>query len=158
MKKIIISIVLVFEGIILGTCIVGKKMSEKCDEIKIMSDKHLTLFRMMCQWIRVKQENKRLDDYLKELGYLNIAVYGMSYAGRVLIDELDESDVKILYGIDKNSELMYKNIKTVSPDGTLKPVDVVIVTAVTFFNEIEKILSEKVECPIISLEDILFEI
>ena len=34
----------------------------------------------------------------------------------------------------------------------------VVVTAITFFDEIEENLSEKMDCPIISLEDILYEV
>ena len=40
----------------------------------------------------------------------------------------------------------------------LKPVDAVVVTAITFFNEIEEQLSQKMKCPIISLEEILYEV
>ena len=40
----------------------------------------------------------------------------------------------------------------------LTEVDAVVVTPIVFFNEIEKELSEKLDCPIISLEDILYEI
>jgi len=43
-------------------------------------------------------------------------------------------------------------------DDSLEDVDVVIVTAITFFDEIETKLSEKLDCPIISLEDILYEV
>ena len=40
----------------------------------------------------------------------------------------------------------------------LEPVDAVVVTAITFFNEIEQKLSKKLDCEIISLEDILYEV
>ena len=40
----------------------------------------------------------------------------------------------------------------------LKPVDAIVVTAITFFDEIKEKLSEKIDCPIISLEDILYEV
>jgi hypothetical protein len=37
-------------------------------------------------------------------------------------------------------------------------VDAIVVTAITFFDEIEEKLSEKIDCPIISLDDILYEV
>lgn len=40
----------------------------------------------------------------------------------------------------------------------LEAVDVVIVTAITFFEEIENNLSQKMDCPVLSIEDILYEI
>ena len=45
----------------------------------------------------------------------------------------------------------------VSVDDNLEVVDAVVVTAVTFFDEIQEKLSAKMDCPILSLEDILYE-
>ena len=132
---------------------------KKATEIgKQMSDKHLTLFLLMNQWVKVKQEGKNLSSYFMANGYKKIAVYGMSYMGETLVEELKESGVEVAYGIDKNADGIYADIDVVSMDDELKEVDAVVVTAVTFFDEIEKRLSEKVSCPIISLEDILYEV
>ncbi len=38
-----------------------------------------------------------------------------------------------------------------------RPVDAIVVTAITFYDEIKEELSRKIDCPIISLEDILYE-
>ena len=43
-------------------------------------------------------------------------------------------------------------------EDTLDDVDAIVVTAVTFFDEIEDELHKKVNCPILSLEDILYEV
>ena len=43
-------------------------------------------------------------------------------------------------------------------DDLLGDVDAIVVTAVTFFDEIEAALSEKIDSPVISLEDILYEV
>ena len=45
-----------------------------------------------------------------------------------------------------------------SVEDELEEVDAVIVTAVTFFDDILEKLSQKLDCPVISLEDILYEI
>ena len=42
-------------------------------------------------------------------------------------------------------------------DDLLEEVDAVIVTAISFIDEIESTLSTKISCPIISLEDILYD-
>lgn len=62
------------------------------------------------------------------------------------------------YGIDKNADSIYADIDVLTVEDDLESVDVVVVTAITFFDEIEEKLSEKMDCPIISLEDILYEI
>lgn len=46
----------------------------------------------------------------------------------------------------------------VTPDCYLDTVDAIVVTSITFFEEIEEMLKEKVDCPIISLDDILYEV
>ena len=90
--------------------------------------------------------------------FRSIAVYGMSYAGETLLDELSESDIEVAYAIDKNAESIYLDIETVTLDAELQEVDAVVVTAITFYDEIEKKLKEKIKCPIVSLEDILYKI
>lgn len=158
MKKQTISILYVLVGFITGVSVFRRiRNKDRCKERK-MSEKHLALFLMMNQWIQVKQEEKNLADYLIEKGYKNIAIYGMSYVGETLINELKNTNINILYGVDKRADSIYSDIPLISLEDELKDVDAVIVTAITFFDEIEKLLSEKIDCPILSLEDILYEI
>ncbi len=126
--------------------------------LKELSDKHLALYMMMNQWVRVKQEGKNIADYLKQHNFTMIAVYGMSYVGERLIEELKGSEVEVAYGIDKNAGGIYADIEVVTPHETLKEVNAVIVTSIFFMDEIERDLSSKLSCPILSLEDILYEL
>lgn len=158
MKKPVISILSALTGAAFGAGAVGKVSVDKTKKIQAMSDKHLSLFLMMNQWVKVKQEGKKLADYFAANGYKRIAIYGMSYAGETLLDELRETEITVAYGIDKNADSLYLDVDVVSMDDDLKKVDAVVVTAITFFDEIEELLSEKVDCPIISLEDILYEV
>lgn len=158
MKKPVISILSALTGTIIGAGAVGKMSMGKSQEIKSMSDKHLALFLMMNQWVKVKQEGKNLSLYFEQNGYKKIAVYGMSYAGETLVDELKGTSIDVAYGIDKKSDSIYSDVDIVSMEDELEKVDVIVVTAVTFFDEIERQLSEKIDCPIISLEEILYEV
>ena len=143
-------------GVISGAYIVGKNILKKLSEVRLISDKHLTLFILTVQWIKVKQQGKNVSDFLKEEGYENIAIYGMSYIGERLIDELKNTDINVVYGIDRNINFISSSIDLVSINDNLKTVDAIVVTAVTFFDEIYEELSKKIDCPIISLEDILY--
>ncbi len=158
MKKSVVSILSMLTGVATGAGIVGRIQGDKINKAQKMSDKHLSLFLMMNQWIKVKQEGKNLYSYFAKNGYKRIAIYGMSYAGETLVDELKDSEVEVVYGIDKRADSLYTGIDIVSVDDSLEDVDAVIVTAITFFDEIEEKLSEKLDCPIISLEDILYEV
>lgn len=158
MKKGTISILSALTGAALGGGAVGKLIGKTTKKAQNMSDKHLALFLMMNQWVRIKQEGKNLASYFEKNGYRRIAVYGMSYAGETLIDELKGTDVTVAYGIDRNAESLYADVDIVSMNDDLGEVDAVVVTAITFFDEIEELLSDKMDCPIISLEDALYEV
>lgn len=158
MKKGLISVVSALTGMAVGAGVVGKAVGKNANKTQMMSDKHLALFLLMNQWVKAKQEGKNLETYFVRNGYKRIAVYGMSYAGETLLNELKDSEVKVAYGIDRNADGIYADVEVISIDDDLEDVDAVVVTAITFFDEIEEALSEKVSCPIISLEDIIYEV
>lgn len=79
-------------------------------------------------------------------------------AGKTLLNELQNTDIEVIYGIDKNAQNLYSDVDIVSIDDTMEDVDAIVVTAITFFDDIERQLSEKADCPILSLEDVLHEV
>lgn len=162
MKKGMISIISALIGSaaggVAGALATSKVMGETAAKEQKMSNKHLALFLMMNQWVLVKQEGKNLASYFERNNYRKIAVYGMSYAGERLVNELKGSGIEVAYGIDQNADGIYSDIKIVTKEDALEPVDAIVVTPVFFFQEIEKDLSGKVDCAILSLEDILYEV
>lgn len=158
MKKTGISLLSALTGAVLGAGAVGKVTGGEISKARKMSGKHLALFLMMNQWVKVKQEGKNLAAYFERKGYKRIAVYGMSYAGETLVDELEGTGIEVIYGIDRNADSIYTDVDVVTMDEDMDKVDAVVVTAVTFFDEIERQLSEKMDCPVISLEDVLYEV
>lgn len=158
MKKGVISALSLLVGAAAGAAGVSKIKGDKADEAMRFSNKHLGLFLMMNQWVKVKQEGKNLSEYFEKNGYKKIAIYGMSYAGETLVEELVNSNIEIAYGIDQKADSIYSDIDVISVDDDLQEVDAVVVTAISFFDEIEEKLSEKLDCPILSLEEILYEV
>mgnify|MGYP001132969313 CR=1 FL=1 len=158
MKKGVISVISALTGVALGAGTVGKVSGKSLNIARSMSDKHLALFLMMNQWVKVKQEGKNLASYFEKNGYNKIAIYGISYAGETLIDELKATGVTVAYAVDKNADAIYTDVDVFTIEDDLEPVDAIVVTAITFFDEIEEKLSKKMDCPIISLEDVLFEV
>lgn len=158
MKKGVIGVLSLLAGAAGGAIGAGKVTGAKVNDKQKLADKHLALFLMMNQWVKVKQDGKVLASYFEKNGYKKIAIYGMSYAGETLIDELRDTNIQIAYGIDKRAETLYADVDIYTLEDSLEEVDAVVVTAITFFDEIEEKLSEKVTCPIISLEDILYEV
>ena len=108
MKKSLTGVIAMLAGAAAGVAATGIRLSERIEEKQKKADKHMSLFLMMNQWVKVKQDGKNLSSYFEKEGY--------------------------------------------------KPVDAVVVTAITFFEEVEEMLRQKVDCPIISLEDILYDV
>ena len=157
-KKGMISVLSALAGLMAGVVMTGRRMGGQIEEKQKKADKHMSLYLMMNQWVKVKQEGKNLSSYFEREGYKNLAIYGMSYAGETLMEELIDSPVTVKYGIDRNAEMIFADVDIVTPDASLEPVDAVVVTAITFFEEVEEMLRQKVDCPIISLEDILYDV
>lgn len=158
MKKQTIGILSALAGAVAGAAGAASILDEERQELHNLADKHLALYLAMNQWVNLKQEGKNLYSYFEEEGFHKIAIYGMSYMGETLINELRGSDIEVVYGIDRNSSRIYSEVEIFSMEDTLEEVDAIVVTAITFFDEIEEKLAQKVECPIISLEDILYEV
>ncbi len=122
-----------------------------------LASKHFWLFMLMNRWVEIKQEGKNIADYLEAKGYYDIAVYGMSYVGERLLAELRESRIHVKYGIDRAPESVDAVIPMFSADSELEPVDAVIVTPIYYFQVIREGLVKRLDCPILSLEDILYD-
>ncbi|MDE7177480.1 MAG: hypothetical protein K2O59_06650 [Lachnospiraceae bacterium] len=145
-------------GAVGGAFLTKEKVDKERKRQKQLADKHLALFVMMCDWMRAKQEGKSLAGYLKEKGYKNVAIYGLSYAGERLLDELRDNGVEVKYAVDKKADPVYFDTEICRPEEDLEAVDAMIVTAITFYDEIKIMLEEKLQCPILSLEDIIQEL
>ncbi len=122
-----------------------------------MSDKHLMLFLLMNEWVKVKQQGRSIEDRLYSEGIHSIAIYGMSYAGQRLYDELNDGKIEIVYLFDKKSGGKYKGREIISINraDNLK-YDALIVTPIFYFDDIKNELSEITEAKIISLEEIIY--
>lgn len=132
-----------------------KKIDQKTEKV----DKFKGYYNMLNQWLLLKQEGKSLEKYFTDNGYKSIAIYGMGEMGNRLYDELKNSTaVEIKYAIDKNAAGTYSELDVIDVDDEMDEVDAVVVSAIFAFDEIEEELSAKTDCPIISLEDVVYEV
>lgn len=147
-------------GTALGTAFAAYSYCEKKNQKKIIriskeKEKFYQMFRFMDNWMNQKIKGNKIEEYLLKNNYRNIAIYGMSYIGQTLINELEGSEICIKYGIDQDSEVYWNTFMIVKPQEVTEDVDAVIVTALSFFDEVKKTLQGKISCPIISLEEIV---
>ena len=81
----------------------------------------------------------------------------MSYVGVTLVEELKNTKIEVVYGIDKNADNIASIIDIITLKDEMKEVDAIVVTAIVFYEDIKRQLREKANCPVISLEDILYD-
>lgn len=114
-------------------------------------------YNLLHRWLLLKEEGQCLAKCLQKKKCFSIAIYGMGINGKHLKADLKGSNINVAYGIDMKGSFLHDDIKIYDLQGELPKVDAVIVTVIDEFPEIYKVLKEKVTCPIISLEEIVFE-
>ena len=82
----------------------------------------------------------------------------MKELGEALLMELKDSKINVKYAIDKNAGDIHTTVKMLKPNDELDEVDLVIVTAIHWFDEIEIEMRDKFKCPILSIDDVLFDL
>lgn len=122
-----------------------EKQQEKCSR----------LLKLMCRWTMNVQKGMKMADFLKKMAWCSVAVYGAGDVGKCLLAELSGSEIEVRYVIDRRQ--IGLDLPVYSPDDRLPAVDCVIVTAVMDREEISRSLKEKLDCPVISIEDIVYQ-
>lgn len=115
-------------------------------------------YNITSQWILHKQNGISLDKYFTGKGYHSIAIYGMGRLGILLYEELKNSDIEVVYGIDMDPYCTYPGLKIVQPEDEPERADVIVVTPVMAFDDIREMLAEKTEIPVLSIEEVVYEI
>ncbi len=146
-------------GAAIGAGIIGNWKEKIIKQKREQELKYAELTRLLAQWVCLKQDKKELKQYFIQNDFKRIAVYGVSYVGKCLIHELMDTEVEIAYVIDQRGDMadLEEEIRLVHPDDEMEDVDAVIVTSVYYFEQIEKKMQEKLDCPVISVSDIVFE-
>lgn len=133
-------------------------LNNEVKKYKSLSSKNLNNFYLMHRWLQVCREGKSVVNYLEVKGCKRVAIYGMGLAGERLLDELRNTDIRVLYGIDKRAHTLNGEIEIYSLYDKLPNVDIVIVSVPMYFDSIKLELEKKTNCKIVSLDDILHEI
>lgn len=152
--------------IILAMAVIGKallkllygtknRMERYEIELKNLKKRHAVLEH----WLSIKIRGEKLESYFKENGFETVAVYGLGTLGCCLCRELQGSSVaEVKYGIDSNLGVSKYMVRLRKLSAEIVPVDVVVVTAITSFHEIKKELEKYYQCPILSLEEIIYSL
>lgn len=123
---------------------------------------YLKMIKVYDYWVYLNIRKKRVEYYLRDCDYKKIAIYGMNYLGNRLYDDLYRSSVEVVLGIDKYADGIEHDIPLYTMDSLelaekLTCVDVVVVTAITSYQNILSDLKKICDKPIISIEDVFLE-
>lgn len=120
-------------------------------------NKYKQMFNFFGKWVTLNETGMTVGNFLKERKIQNVAIYGLGALGRHLLYELQEEGINVVYGIDQRSDRLNINIPFMdwSNKESLPDIDLLIVTPITDYDEIEREICEVREYPIISLEDII---
>ncbi len=158
MKKVLSSILTTIIGIGAGAAFMAKISNKVIDENKNKVNKFRSYYEMLNRWLVLKLNNEKIETYFLNNGYKKLAIYGMGEMGNRLLEDLTGSDVEIVYGIDKNISGVISKLEVFQPDEDFPEADVIVVTAVFDYDEIQKNLSSKCNINIISIEDVIYGI
>lgn len=137
---------------------IGKKGYRVCTKERTAKEKNRMLMQLFVKWMENREQGKSIASYLEELGIRKIAIYGMSDAGKKLYSELKKSDIDVAYAIDRRYIEFDEQLEIVTLQDSLREVDAIVVTAISEYGDILENLRTKVNCEIISLEQIVYEL
>lgn len=157
MKKTGCIRILSFVGVIAGMGLLNRKRNIHENNLKQYGDKFYEYFQLLNRWMIARNEKKQIADFFHKESIEKIAIYGMGELANRLFEELEDSDIQILYGIDRDICCTNSRIADVYyPDDELPEVDAIVITPFLSAEGIKKNLAEKCSCQLISLDYIIY--
>lgn len=113
-------------------------------------------FNLLDRWLWLKLDNKNIKEYFRTKKYSTIAVYGTGEICNRFYEEISRtSDIEIKYVIDKESGCTHPVLKVCGIEDELEDVDAIVVALNYMYDDIKSVLEEKVDCPIISIDEVI---
>lgn len=122
-------------------------------------------FFVMKRWMENRNQNKYIADYFNRYGYSKIGIYGAGDVGRLTYLELKDTNVKIVFFVDRNGEglIDIDSIPVISVMNLIEDhcdkIDALLVTPLGNYGSICRLLSKNIpELPVLSLKDVVNEL
>ncbi len=159
MKKKVCLRFMAFVGVLAGAAFWNWKNRAYEDDLKKYGDKYYEYFQLLDQWLTSRNEGKRIANFFRQENIGKIAIYGMGELANRLFEELEGSDIQILYGIDRDICCTNSRITDIYyPDDILPEVDAIVITPFLSAEGIEKNLEKKCGYRLISLDQIIYSL
>ena len=110
-------------------------------------------------WLKNIEEGKALCSYFNRRGHERVAVYGMGMIGKHFVEQLKNTNVKVIYTIDRGVvNVNGKQYSYREANELLGLPDVIVVTPLMEYEDIKQLLNSEYECEIVSAEEIILSV
>jgi len=121
--------------------------------------KYVQFFQLLTKWISLYQNKKKIAEWLKKRNLYNVTIYGYADIGKLLYNELSESDINVIQILDKKEfECKNKECNVINPKNGDINTQCIIVTAIFYYEEIKMELLKKGYSNILSINHIIDDI
>ena len=102
---------------------------------------------------------ENLTRYFNMNGYKNIAVYGVGKLGTLILSNIDTAQLGSIYIIDENKAACFGNIEKITVEELVgkKEIDMVLVTPLLDYPQIEARICSICEIPVISAKELMYD-
>lgn len=113
-----------------------------------VTSKLLRFYNLLLQWTADFIEECSITERLRRDGVKNVAIYGMKELGELTCKMLSKEGLEVKYAIDQRGDNLKANIpifsmSQIDNNSRIPKVDAIIVTPVTFFEEIKPLLEKR---------------
>lgn len=155
LKWIMAGTALLGTGVIIGRRWKARGVEVEYGELRKRLAKFEDYFAVANKWLKNRNNGINVSEYFQKNGYENIAIYGMGELGRRLYEELKMQGVMVEYAFDRNAQRIDPKLKVCSVEGTIPPVDVIVITPMFDYSTIEESLKKVTDCDIVSISDVV---
>jgi len=146
-------------GVAAGVLLQKGRIQKELARSEVVGHKYYSYYQLLNQWLSNQAEGKRISDFFAEEGIATIAVYGLGPFADRLMDALSGSGIEICYGVDQDASCTNSRVGTVySPCDDLPEVDAVVITPFCASREIERMLKQRCQYRLLSLDQIIYSL
>lgn len=127
------------------------------------SEKELKKIQIYDMWLYLRNRDIKIVNYFISHKYKNIIVYGLNGIGNRLLAELHNENVKVVACIDQRAvelagDLPILDMEDSEIETYINNTDAIVVTAVSFYDEIKEKILEKYQIPVLNIENMIKEL
>lgn len=118
-------------------------------------EKYRTMFFIYDKWMSLESRKKCLSAYLYKQKVRKVAVYGMGYIGKQLVDRLKGTEVLVCGSIDRNAAFIDAGIPIVRFEEFDEKPELIIVTVLENTKKIVQDIEERIKVSVVTIQQLL---